>query len=160
MNYNSKDKKSSGGAIFADFRNLDGERRSNLILYGHNMKNGTMFANLHKYEDTDFFNSNNKVKLALNGEWNFPKGEYTFTVFAMGEFYLDADLNPWRTQFENSSDFRSHIQAIYDYCKANGYNVSASAPTSARQILTLSTCVYPRSTEKRYLVFAYMDQAI
>lgn len=160
MNYTSKDKKSSGGAIFADFRNIDAKRRSNLILYGHNMKNGTMFATLHKYDDAAFFAANPAVKLSLNGGMGMPKGEYTFTIFAQGEFLLDSALNPWRTQFENAGDFRNHIQAIYDYCKAQGFNVASSAPTNAQQILTLSTCVLPRSTAKRYLVFAYVNQAL
>lgn len=160
MNYTSQDKKSSGGAIFADFRNIDAKRRSNLILYGHNMKNGTMFATLHKYEDPAFFAANQTVKLSLNGGMGMPKGEYTFTIFAQGEFLLDSDLNPWRTQFTDSLDFRNHIQSIYNYCKAQGFNVSSTAPTNAQQILTLSTCVLPRSTAKRYLVFAYMNQAL
>ena len=34
----------------------------NLIIYGHNMKNGTMFADLKKYVDRDFLNAHRAVK--------------------------------------------------------------------------------------------------
>lgn len=156
INHNSKGSKSAAGAIYADFRALDEDRRSNLIIYGHNMKNGTMFADLHKYEDADFFAKNPTVKLTLDGSMGFDKGNYTYTVFAQGVFPTEGTLNPWRTQFANTSEFRSHVKAIWQYCKDNGYNVSATAPT-ANNILTLSTCVYPRSTTERYLVFAYRN---
>jgi len=44
---------------------LDGRcdlQSTNLIIYGHNMKNGTMFANLKKYVDRDFLNAHRTVK--------------------------------------------------------------------------------------------------
>lgn len=157
MTRNSKDKKAAAGAIYFDFRNLDEDRRMNLILYGHNMRNGSMFADLHKYEDASFFSSNGTVKLSFTGTMGFDKASSKYTVFAQGEFPLTSTLNPWRTQFESQAELSAHIQAIYDNCKAQGGNVSSSAPTTAKQILTLSTCVYPRSTEKRYIVFAYKN---
>ena len=44
---------------------LDGRcdlQSTNLIIYGHNMKNGTMFSNLKKYVDRDFLNAHRIVK--------------------------------------------------------------------------------------------------
>ena len=44
---------------------LDGRcdiQSTNLIIYGHNMKNGTMFSNLKKYVDRDFLNAHRTVK--------------------------------------------------------------------------------------------------
>lgn len=44
---------------------LDGRcdlQSSNLIIYGHNMKNGTMFSNLKRYMDADFLNAHRTVK--------------------------------------------------------------------------------------------------
>lgn len=45
---------------------LDGQcstNGGNLIIYGHNMKNGTMFSDLKKYLNTDFLNSHRTVRL-------------------------------------------------------------------------------------------------
>ena len=44
---------------------LDGRcslQTTNLIIYGHNMRNGTMFADLKKYVDRDFLNAHRTVK--------------------------------------------------------------------------------------------------
>ena len=44
---------------------LDGRcdlQSTNLIIYGHNMKNGTMFSNLKKYVERDFLNAHRTVK--------------------------------------------------------------------------------------------------
>ena len=53
-------KYSQSGVSFLDGRcNL---QSTNLIIYGHNMKNGTMFADLKKYVDRDFLNAHRTVK--------------------------------------------------------------------------------------------------
>lgn len=44
---------------------LDGRcdlKSTNLIIYGHNMKNGTMFSDLKKYADKDYLNAHGTVK--------------------------------------------------------------------------------------------------
>ena len=53
-------KYSQSGVPFLDGRcNL---QSTNLIIYGHNMKNGTMFSDLKKYVDRDFLNAHRIVK--------------------------------------------------------------------------------------------------
>ena len=53
-------KYSQSGVPFLDSRcNL---QNTNLIIYGHNMRNGTMFSNLKKYVDRDFLNAHRTVK--------------------------------------------------------------------------------------------------
>ena len=52
---------SQSGVPFLDGRcSTDG---GNLIIYGHNMKNGTMFSDLKKYLNTDFLNAHRTVRL-------------------------------------------------------------------------------------------------
>lgn len=56
---------------------LDGRcdlQSTNLIIYGHNMKNGTMFSDLKKYVGRDFLNAHRTVKLET------ADGVQTFTV--------------------------------------------------------------------------------
>lgn len=56
---------------------LDGRcdiRSTNLIIYGHNMKNGTMFSDLKRYVDRDFLNAHRTVKFET------ADGVQTFTV--------------------------------------------------------------------------------
>ncbi|WP_270531981.1 class B sortase, partial [Paraclostridium sordellii] len=53
LNYDFYNKLSSSGSIFMDYR--DNVKSKNIILYGHNMRNKTMFNNLLKFKDKDFF---------------------------------------------------------------------------------------------------------
>lgn len=50
---------SSSGVPFLDYRCSD---ETNLIIYGHNMKNGTMFSDLKKYLDLSFLNANKIIE--------------------------------------------------------------------------------------------------
>lgn len=56
---------------------LDGRcdlQSTNLIIYGHNMRNGTMFSDLKKYVNRDFLNAHRTVKFET------ADGVQTFTV--------------------------------------------------------------------------------
>ncbi len=65
-------KYSQSGVPFLDSRcSMNG---GNLIIYGHNMKNGTMFSDLKKYLNTDFLNSHRTVRLET------ADGVFLFTV--------------------------------------------------------------------------------
>lgn len=65
-------KYSQSGVPFLDGRcNL---QSTNLIIYGHNMRNGTMFSDLKKYVDGDFLNAHRTVKFET------ADGVQTFTV--------------------------------------------------------------------------------
>lgn len=65
-------KYSQSGVPFLDGRcGTDG---GNLIIYGHNMKNGTMFSDLKKYLNTDFLNTHRTVRLET------ADGVFLFTV--------------------------------------------------------------------------------
>ena len=44
------------GSIYSEFSNLRNFSDRDTVLYGHNMLDGSMFADLHKFEDEDFFN--------------------------------------------------------------------------------------------------------
>lgn len=65
-------KYSQSGVPFLDGR--CNTQSTNLIIYGHNMRNGTMFSNLKKYVDRDFLNAHRTVKFET------ADGVQTFTV--------------------------------------------------------------------------------
>ena len=68
---------------------LDGRcdiQSSNLIIYGHNMKNGTMFSDLKKYLNTDFLNAHRTVRLET------ADGVFLFTVT---EVLKTNTADPW-----------------------------------------------------------------
>ncbi len=81
------------GAIFLDFRCdvNDFSKTRNMIIYGHRMQDGSMFKDLTKYQDEDFFLENRIIQFdTLNGG-------YKWKVFAVFEtttdfYYIDTDF--------------------------------------------------------------------
>jgi len=51
------------GAIFMDYRNRQGFGEPVSTIYGHNMRNGTMFARLHRYLDPSFLANNRDITI-------------------------------------------------------------------------------------------------
>ncbi len=56
------------GAIFADSARIPFVS-ANTIVYGHNMKDGSMFSDLKKYKDTDFTREHPYVEIYRHGKW-------------------------------------------------------------------------------------------
>lgn len=89
---------------------LDGQcstNGGNLIIYGHNMKNGTMFSDLKKYLNTDFLNSHRTVRLET------ADGVFLFTVT---EVRRTNTADPWYNRI-TSEDGR---QLILSTCYGSG----------------------------------------
>lgn len=53
-----------GGALFLDKKNQADLSDDNLIIYGHNMPDGTMFGDLEKYRKREFYEQNRRIKLS------------------------------------------------------------------------------------------------
>ena len=116
----------SGGTPFLDGRNLAEAENQNLILYGHNMMDGSMFKPLISYLEPSFRETHKEIYLELSEK------QYRYEVFAVVEtntqcsLYQYTDLSDPATE----SDFRAAILKETDLegiHQAPGY-------------LTLSTC--------------------
>ena len=116
----------SGGTPFLDGRNLAEAENQNLILYGHNIMDGSMFKPLISYLEPSFRETHKEIYLELSEK------QYRYEVFAVVEtntqcsLYQYTDLSDPATE----SDFRAAILKETDLegvHQAPGY-------------LTLSTC--------------------
>ncbi len=65
LHYTFDGKANKAGSIFLDYRNRADFTNSKVILYGHNMKDGSMFSNLKKYQDEEFRKEQGKILLYL-----------------------------------------------------------------------------------------------
>ncbi len=117
------------GAVFMDSRNIgDGSDRHTLI-YGHRMKDGSMFRDLEKFQEEDFYQSNREIDLqTLHGTLRYR----VFSAYVTGTDFL---FN--RTRFEDDAyeDFLIDIQARGLYPDEKDVVLTAQS-----RILTLSTC--------------------
>lgn len=118
----------SGGAIFVDMRcSLDLEDH-HTIIYGHRMRNGSMFAPLKDYADGDFLKEHPKVYIADS------KGIQIYQIFAAWE--PDVTSIVYTLQLDTEEE----RQALLDICLKAGHLEGTASPGPDDQILTLSTC--------------------
>ncbi len=111
-----------------DYR--DNKDSQNIILYGHNMKNKTMFNNLLKFNNANFFNENNKIRIIKDNK------EYIYEIFSV--YAIDGEYNYLTTNFDTSQDFKKYIENI----RSKSLFKSNVDVTDNDKIITLSTCSY------------------
>lgn len=68
------------GCIYMETYNATDFRDPLTVLYGHNMKNGTMFGSLKKFQKEDFFNSNKELDIYL------PDRMYKYELLAVSQY--------------------------------------------------------------------------
>lgn len=122
--------KSLSGSIFMDFRNNINRSDSNIILYGHNMKNGSMFHDLVYYKDQQFFEKHPIIcfdTLYEEGKWEI------FSVYV-----TDENFNYLVTNFKTSEEYEKYLNVI----KNKSLFKKDITLTKDDRILTLSTCSY------------------
>lgn len=117
------------GSIFMDYRN-DYKNDKNLIIYGHNMRNKTMFNNLVKYKDESFWKENNKIRLVEEDK------EYVYEVFSA--YFVDPEFDYLVTSFGSDEEYKSYINKIRD----KSMFISPVEVGTDDKIITLSTCSY------------------
>ena len=139
---------SANGCLFEDYRINGGLSASQIIIYGHNMRNGAMFGKLKNYQDYSFWNnSGNDVLYIYTG--NVIK-EYKIFSCYISEAISDTYTFNFPT-LESMRDYAVNMKAksMYD----TGVDVS-----TATQIITLSTCT--NDGEQRFIVHGmYVGEA-
>ena len=114
-----------------------------LVIYGHNMKNGTMFADLANYISQDYRNDHPRIELETDA------GLKTYTVFAVARIKQDDD---WYSFHDAPSEAEYTRQISYIQSKAL-YDTGA-VPQYGQQLLTLSTC-YGSNKKDRIIVVGF-----
>lgn len=131
------------GCIFIQHYNSDDFSDFNTVMYGHNMGDGTMFAQLHRFERESFFNEHDTIIVYT------PTHRLTYRIFAAYKTDSDHQLS-----FDYSTE--ELRQAYIDRIFTHSYsNFDLDAPVSESScILTLSTCI--GDANYRYLVQGVM----
>ena len=130
LNHNFNKDKNVSGWVFADYHNkFDGTDR-NIIMYGHNTWDGSMFGSLKNILDDSWYQNEDNYKILLATE----DGVYYYQVFST--YTIDVEDYYISTSFSSDLEFETFIKrlkfrSIYPY-KVNVYGND--------KILTLSTC--------------------
>ena len=115
---------------------------TNLIIYGHHMNNGTMFADLCNYTDYSYFTEHPTVVPETKD------GAFAYSVFSVMKVKSDDDWYRFTTVGTEKS-YNSRIE----YAKEKSIYDTGITPVYGQQILTLSTC-YGYNQDDRILVLA------
>lgn len=128
------------GSIFMDYRNQPDLSDPHTILYGHNMKNKTMFAHILNYKDQAYYDAHPAGMLMT------PEGNYQFEVVAA---YVANLADPaWQLEFFSEEDA---LQWVRDAMGRSDFTTTAE-PKLGDRFLTLSTCSYEYNDARFVLV--------
>ena len=147
LEYNLDGSKGYPGCIYSQFLNRKDFSDFNTVLYGHNMKAGTMFANLHYYEDPDFFREHPYLYIYTE------EGPLVYRVFAA---YTYSNIH-LLMGFDLSQEAvrEAYLESILSSEGMNDNVDRTVEVTPESRILTLSTCIGSKP-DKRYMVSAVL----
>ncbi|WP_440051034.1 class B sortase [Lysinibacillus sphaericus] len=128
LNHNFKNRESRAGSVFMDYRNDALDMSQNTILYGHAMKNGTMFGSLKNYLNQDYADAHRTIYLDTLYEG------YDIEVFAAYETTID--FYYIETEFKSDESFFQFIEQVQARSTID-MNIEIGPDD---KILTLSTC--------------------
>lgn len=133
LHLNFEGERSSQGSLFVDPSSDD----QLMIIYGHNMKNGSMFHDVDRFNNKDFFESHKSIKLYEEDK--------------------ESELSPVVAIYGKADDAVRSIKTAEDL-KAFAANKTVSngeIPEEISRLVILVTCNYAGSDFRTYLVCEY-----
>lgn len=143
LSRNWKKEKSISGSIFLESTNSSDFTDFHTIIYGHRMRDRTMFGVLKDYQSLDFLQEHPSIYIVLEDM------VYQYAVFAAYEAGVRSMV--YRLDLEENGLEEEFLQ----FCIENSFLDTGIFPEPGAQILTLSTCTgYGHST--RWVVQGYL----
>ncbi len=121
------------------------------VLYGHNMSNGTMFASISKFYDSDTFNEHRTIYLLT------PAGTYKLKSFAVDRV-SGGDTTIVIPNFATEAELEAYVQQRLDDSVVVA-DPAASDASSIRKVFALSTCDGSNNSY-RYITFCMVDEYV
>ena len=109
-----------------------------LLIYGHNLNNGTMFQELLKYEKESFYKQHQIIRFTTEKE----EAEYEIIAVFKSRVYYKSEKNVFRYYyFVNAKTEDEYNEFVKNAKKESLYNIDKNAEYGD-QLITLSTCSY------------------
>lgn len=138
---------SGGGTLFVDYRMEKDFRGFNSIIYGHHMKDGSMFRSIRGYtKEEGYYDKHKTLELAT------PHGNYHLVVFSA--FITKAtDEDTYKMTYDEAEK-QAYIDRAWERSELPITKDSVDVTKNDR-LVTLSTCAYDYE-EARYIVMCKM----
>lgn len=140
LNHTFSGKVNSAGSIFVEALNSAAFTDLHTIIYGHNMKNGSMFATLKNYTSPSYLVAHPTVYIDLED------GTHAYQIFSCYE--TPAESDSYTIGFAPDEQYETFLQTLKG---RSAYDTGVEV-TVNDSIISLSTCT--KSGENRYLVHA------
>lgn len=121
----------------------------NITVYGHNMKNGSMFGSLTDFESEDF----GKAHSTIQFDMVFEKRSYELVAAILTEIPDEDDEDAFRYYMYYGKDDKEMFSAYSEFIEQNRLYDTGVTLQEGDDILTLSTCSY-HSDNGRFIVVA------
>ena len=121
------------GCLFADYENKADFSDRNTIIYGHNMRDGSMLAVLNEYDEQRYFDEHPQMYLVT------PEGGYLceiFAAFTAKPSESGSETSPWRLSWKDDGAYTTWLTAMAERSVVE----TDVTVTSSDKVLTLSTC--------------------
>lgn len=129
LHYNPADQESVSGSIFLDSRNKSLDTDPYALIYGHNMRDESMFGQLDEYTSEDFYNRGTGTFTIYT-----PEGKYRYKIFAAD--IVEPTDSVYTMGYASTQVFDAVVQQLKENSMYNtGVEVSGSD-----HVVTLSTC--------------------
>lgn len=130
LTHNLEKKYNESGWIFMDYQNKLDNSDKNIIIYGHNRKNDSMFGTLKKALKTEWQDDeNNRIIYFVT-----PNGLEKYEIFSVYE--EKASIDPLKVDFKDETEYFNFIENL----KNKSFKDFEVELSKESQILTLSTC--------------------
>lgn len=146
LNHTVEGRKKVEGAIFTENYNSKDFEDPNTVIYGHNMKNGSMFKGLHKYKDKEFFSNHSEIFIYQDGK------VLRYKIFAA--YVYDSRHLMLSFDFDDINIYRTYLNFVLTKKDMSSNIDTTVGVTPEDKIITLSTC--NNNDSQRYLVQAVL----
>ncbi len=116
----------------------------NVVIYGHHMNDGSMFADLCRYTDQDFYEQHKTIRFDTLSEF----GEYEIVAVFKTAAYSEEGFKYYHFVDGNEEDFDNYIAK----CRALSLYDTGVAAEYGDKLITLSTCEYSRTNGRMVVV--------
>lgn len=130
LNHSFDKSNNSAGWIFADYRNKFGNTDKNIVIYGHNMRDGSMFGSMLNILNAKWYENEENTNITLYTE----NEKCMYKVFSV--YKIENEDYYIKTEFKNDNEFEDFIKTLKKR-SIKDFNVDVSKDDN---ILTLSTC--------------------
>ncbi|MFG6330092.1 MAG: class B sortase [Lachnospiraceae bacterium] len=135
LDHNFDGEEDNAGSVFADARNDLMLPDDNIIIYGHNMKDGSMFGTLQYYLDKDYYNKHNM----LSFDTLHKHGTYKIAVVGLSKISEESDGTFKYYDFINADSKKAFKKYVENIKKLEAYDTGISLEYGDK-LVTLSTC--------------------